>query len=63
VHDKVSWSPTTSSFTPDKAGIALLRVDATRAAAPSASANISRPTRNFIVVLLDKCYSLLFVDV
>jgi hypothetical protein len=43
--------------------MALLRVDATRAAAPKASANTSRSTRNFITMLLGQRCSLLFVDV
>jgi hypothetical protein len=63
VHDNINWSPETSSFTPDNAGMALFRVDATRAAAPKASASTSRSTRNFITMLLGQRCSLLFVDV
>jgi hypothetical protein len=59
VHDNNNLSPVTSMRTPDSAGIALLRVDATRAAAPSASARTSRSTLNFIACsLASRCLSL-----
>ena len=48
VHVIVSSSPVSDSRTPESAGMALLRVDATRAHAPRASAKTSRSTRNFM---------------